>query len=82
LKVRVSSLDRARNAIDLVMATVDAPGVGTTTANGKNGGHHENVKAQYVHEIQDPKLPQLIRTALKQDYDLQLATERINAARA
>jgi multidrug efflux system outer membrane protein len=32
--------------------------------------------------FQDPKLQELIRTALKQNYDLQLATERINAARA
>jgi len=32
--------------------------------------------------FQDPKLPELIRTALKNNYDLQLATERINAARA
>ena len=32
--------------------------------------------------FQDPKLQDLIRTALKQNYDLQLATERINAARA
>lgn len=32
--------------------------------------------------FQDPKLQGLIRTALKQNYDLQLATERINAARA
>jgi len=32
--------------------------------------------------FQDPKLQELIRTALKQSYDLQLATERINAARA
>jgi outer membrane protein, multidrug efflux system len=32
--------------------------------------------------FQDPKLQQLIRAALKQNYDLQLATERINAARA
>src|SRR5258707_12592084 len=32
--------------------------------------------------FQDPQLQQLIRTALKQNYDLQLATERINAARA
>jgi outer membrane protein, multidrug efflux system len=30
----------------------------------------------------DRKLQELIRTALKQNYDLQLATERINAARA
>jgi outer membrane protein, multidrug efflux system len=30
----------------------------------------------------DPKLQELIRTALKQSYDLQLATERINAARS
>ena len=30
----------------------------------------------------DPKLQELIRTAVKQNYDLQLATERINAARA
>jgi len=32
--------------------------------------------------FQDPQLQELIRTALKQNYDLQLATERINAARA
>ena len=32
--------------------------------------------------FQDPKLQELIRTALKQNYDLQLATERINASRA
>ena len=32
--------------------------------------------------FQDPKLQELIRTALKQNYDLQLASERINAARA
>ena len=33
-------------------------------------------------EFQDPKLQELIRSALKQNYDVQLATERINAARA
>jgi len=32
--------------------------------------------------FQDPQLQGLIRTALKQNYDLQIATERINAARA
>src|SRR5271155_3107828 len=32
--------------------------------------------------FQDPKLQDLIRVALKQNYDLQLATERIVAARA
>jgi outer membrane protein, multidrug efflux system len=32
--------------------------------------------------FQDPKLQELIRTALKQNYDLQTATERINAGRA
>ena len=32
--------------------------------------------------FKDPKLQELIRTALKQNYDLQLATEHINAARA
>jgi len=32
--------------------------------------------------FQDPKLQELIRGALKQNYDVQLATERINAARA
>src|ERR1700678_2231557 len=32
--------------------------------------------------FQDPKLQELIRIAIKQNYDLQLATERINAARA
>jgi multidrug efflux system outer membrane protein len=32
--------------------------------------------------FEDPQLQDLIRTALKQNYDLQLATERINSARA
>jgi outer membrane protein, multidrug efflux system len=32
--------------------------------------------------FQDPQLQELIRTSLKQNYDLQIATERINAARA
>jgi len=32
--------------------------------------------------FQDPKLQDLIRTAIKQNYDLQLAAERIRAARA
>src|SRR5207245_7757050 len=32
--------------------------------------------------FQDTQLQELIRTALKQNYDLQLATERINAERA
>jgi multidrug efflux system outer membrane protein len=32
--------------------------------------------------FQDPQLQGLIRTALKQNYDMQLATERINAERA
>ena len=32
--------------------------------------------------FQDPQLQELIRIALKDNYDLQLATERINAARA
>src|SRR6202047_1295700 len=32
--------------------------------------------------FQDPQLQELIRTALMQSYDLQLATERINAGRA
>jgi outer membrane protein, multidrug efflux system len=32
--------------------------------------------------FQDPQLQELIRTSLKQNYDLQLATERINSARA
>jgi len=31
--------------------------------------------------FEDPKLQELIRTALKQNYDLQIATERINEAR-
>src|SRR6202166_5200919 len=32
--------------------------------------------------FQDPQLQDLIHTALKQNYDMQLATERINAERA
>jgi len=32
--------------------------------------------------FQDPKLQELIRSALKQNYDVQLTTERINAARS
>jgi multidrug efflux system outer membrane protein len=34
------------------------------------------------HVFQDPQLQELIRTALKQNYDMQLATERIKAERA
>ncbi|HEY4049238.1 MAG TPA: efflux transporter outer membrane subunit [Acidobacteriaceae bacterium] len=34
------------------------------------------------HVFNDPQLQDLIRTALKQNYDLQLAIERVNAARA
>lgn len=37
---------------------------------------------QWWQVFQDPVLQDLIRTALKQNYDLQLATERINAGRA
>jgi outer membrane protein, multidrug efflux system len=32
--------------------------------------------------FQDPQLQELVRTALKQNYDFRIATERINAARA
>jgi outer membrane protein, multidrug efflux system len=32
--------------------------------------------------FKDPRLQELIRTALRQNYDLEIATERINAARA
>src|SRR6202162_2413539 len=32
--------------------------------------------------FQDPQLQELIRTAIKQNYDLQIATERINSSRA
>jgi len=35
-----------------------------------------------VEVFHDPQLQDLIRTALKQNYDLQLAVERVNAARA
>jgi outer membrane protein, multidrug efflux system len=53
---------------------------------------HENAQVQpqvasyadlpWWQVFQDPQLQELIRTALKQNYDLQIATERINAARA
>ena len=53
---------------------------------------HENPQAQaqvasyadlpWWQVFQDSQLQELIRTALKQNYDLQIATERINAARA
>src|SRR5262245_65947450 len=32
--------------------------------------------------FKNPKLQELIRTALQQNYDLEIATERVNAARA
>ena len=37
---------------------------------------------QWWKVFRDPQLQDLIRTALKQNYDLQLAAERVNAARA
>src|SRR5579859_2541722 len=37
---------------------------------------------QWWQVFHDPHLQELIRTALKQNYDLQLAVERVNAARA
>jgi outer membrane protein, multidrug efflux system len=37
---------------------------------------------QWWQVFHDPQLQELIRTALKQNYDLQLAVERVNAARA
>src|SRR5260370_32503713 len=53
-------------------------------------GGSENMQAQaasyadlpWWQVFQDPVLQELIRTTLKQNYDLQLATERITAARA
>jgi outer membrane protein, multidrug efflux system len=53
-------------------------------------GEHSQAQAQaasfadlpWWQVFQDPQLQELIRTALKENYDLQLATERIAAARA
>jgi multidrug efflux system outer membrane protein len=52
--------------------------------------HNPQIKAQsasyadlpWWQVFKDPKLQELIRTALEQNYDLKIATERINAARA
>src|SRR5713101_1617313 len=65
------------------------PAVQTPTAY-RNLSENPQVQAQVAsyadlpwwQVFQDPQLQELIRTALKQNYDLQLATERINAARA
>jgi len=65
------------------------PAVQTPTAY-RDLGDNPQVQAQaasyadlpWWQVFQDPQLQDLIRTALKQNYDLQLATERINAARA
>src|SRR5260370_15837464 len=65
------------------------PAVQTPTAY-RNLGENSQVQAQVAsyadlpwwQVFQDPQLQELIRTALKQNYDLQIATERINAARA
>ena len=58
-----------------------------TFRNGSADSEQQAQSASYAdlpwwQVFQDPKLQQLIRTALNQNYDLQLATERINAARA
>jgi outer membrane protein, multidrug efflux system len=65
------------------------PAVQTPTAY-RETGENSQLQAQaasyadlpWWQVFQDPQLQDLIRTALKQNYDLQLATERINAARA
>ena len=65
------------------------PAVQTPTAY-RNLSENPQVQAQvsfyadlpWWQVFQDPQLQELIRTALKQNYDLQIATERINAARA
>jgi multidrug efflux system outer membrane protein len=56
----------------------------------RDAGENPQVQAQaasfadlpWWQVFQDPRLQELIRTALKENYDLQLATERITAARA
>ncbi len=65
------------------------PAVQTPTAY-RNLSENPQVQAQVAsyadlpwwQVFQDPQLQELIRTASKQNYDLQIATERINAARA
>ena len=65
------------------------PAVQTPTAY-RNLSENPQVQAQVAsyadlswwQVFQDPQLQELIRTALKQNYDLQIASERINAARA
>lgn len=59
----------------------------TTFRSGVADSQQQDQAASYAdlpwwQVFQDPKLQELIRAALKQNYDLQLATERINAARA
>ena len=65
------------------------PAVQTPTAyrDLSENHQHQSQTASYAdlpwwQVFQDPKLHELIRTALKQNYDLQVATERISAARA
>src|SRR5258708_24987767 len=65
------------------------PAVQTPTAY-RNLSENPQVQAQvsfyadlpWWQVYQDPQFQELIRTALKQNYDLQIATERINAGRA
>src|SRR5713101_6570532 len=65
------------------------PAVQTPTAY-RNLSENPQVQAQVAsyadlpwwQVFQDPQLQELVRTALKQNYDLQIATERINSARA
>jgi outer membrane protein, multidrug efflux system len=65
------------------------PAVHTPTA-FREPGENPHVQAQaasyadlpWWQVFQDPQLQELIRTALKQNYDLQIATERISAGRA
>src|SRR5712692_6904697 len=73
----------------MVGPNYNRPAVQTPTAY-RNLSENPQVQAQVAsyadlpwwQVFQDPQLQELIRTALKQNYDLQLATERINAARA
>jgi len=61
---------------------VQTPGVFRDLSENPPGQAASFADLRWWQVFQDPQLQELIRTALKENYDLQLATERISAARA
>jgi len=61
---------------------VQTPGVFRDLSDNPRAQASSFADLRWWQVFQDPQLQELIRTALKENYDLQLATERISAARA